>query len=189
MVPESAAVSAVRLFRAEEFPTRWRHERDLLTGLPMVDATLHAHEGRWYMFVNVSETGGSLDDELFLFHADTPLGPWRPHAQNPIRSDVRSARPAGRLFRRGGALIRPSQDSSVTYGYAINLCEIDVLSPTQYRERIVERIEPTWRPGLLGCHALAVSPTCEVIDAKWRIRRRRVRADPAAVQPADGSAE
>ena len=185
MIPESADASAVQLFRAEEFPTRWRHERDLLTGLPMADATLHFHEGRWYMFVNVSETGGSLDDELFLFHADTPLGPWHPHAQNPIKSDVRSARPAGRLFRRGGALIRPSQDCSVAYGYAINFCEVETLSPTQYRERVVERIEPTWRPGLLGCHTLGASDTCEVVDAKWRIPRRPAWVGPVG-RPASG---
>ncbi len=166
MLPETAATRSLQLFRATRFPYDWELHSEPMRGYPMVDATLHEQDGRWYMFVNVSERGGSLDDELFLFFADTPLGPWQPHPLNPIKSDVRSARPAGRLFRRQGKLIRPAQDCSTSYGAAINLCEVEVLSETDYRERIVERLEPSWRPGLDGCHTLSFSDRMEFIDGK-----------------------
>lgn len=166
MLPETAATRSLQLYRATRFPYEWELHSEPMRGYPMVDATLHEQDGRWFMFVNVSERGGSLDDELFLFIADTPLGPWRPHPLNPIKSDVRSARPAGRLFRRNGKLIRPAQDCSTSYGAAINLCEVEVLSETDYRERIVERLEPSWRPGLDGCHTLSFSDRMEFIDGK-----------------------
>ncbi|MFH5927255.1 glucosamine inositolphosphorylceramide transferase family protein [Roseomonas xinghualingensis] len=171
MVPESAEVRTVSLYRATRFPDGWEHVCDLLSGVPVVDANLFEHEGRWYLFANASEDGGPLDDELFLFHAETPLGPWRPHPMNPIKSDVRSARPAGRIFRRGGVLIRPSQDCSVRYGYAINLCEIRALSPTAYEERVIDRITPDWLPGLMCCHTINATDTVEVVDAKRRAAR------------------
>lgn len=174
MIPESSETNSVQLFRATEFPTRWEFEQNLLTGFPMVDATLHRHsDDRWYMFVNVSERGGPLNDELFVFHAESPLGPWLPHAANPVKSDVRSARPAGRLFSRNGELLRPSQDCSVTYGYAINLCRVEELSPTSYRERVVDRVEPNWRRSLKGCHTINSTERMEVIDGKRLVRARR----------------
>ena len=37
-----------------------------------------------------------------VFHADSPFGPFTPHRRNPVKSDVRSARPAGKLFTWNG---------------------------------------------------------------------------------------
>ncbi len=173
MVPEMMQRNAVQLFRALEFPTRWQLVGDLLTGVAAVDATLFEHEGLWFMFANVSERGGSTWDELFLFVADRPTGPWRPHPRNPVKSDARSARPAGNIFRRNGKLIRPSQDCTGTYGRAIVFSEILELSPDNYAEQVLGRIEPTWAAGIIGTHTFSTDGTLDVIDAKrsvpiWR---------------------
>ena len=50
------------------------------------------------MFVNVGIEGGEAHDELHLYSAPGILGPWKPHPRNPVKSDVRSARPAGRVY-------------------------------------------------------------------------------------------
>ncbi|MFC3549814.1 hypothetical protein ACFOLC_02170 [Lysobacter cavernae] len=176
LVPESAAAHRISLFRARAFPDRWEFVCDLLQGHRAVDATLHEHDGRWYLFANVCEAGGGTYDELFLFHADTPLGPFRPHPGNPIVSDVRRARPAGRLFTRNGQLIRPAQDCARGYGNAVVFNHVQELSPSRYREQPLGRLAPDWAPGLSGCHTYSALAGFEIVDGKRPTWRRSVGA-------------
>ena len=177
MVPEiGSSGGPVRLFRARHFPDDWELAGELLSGRLAVDATLHEHRGRWYMFANVCEAGGSENDELFLFHADTPLGPFEPHPQNPVLSDVRHARPAGRIFTHEGQLIRPSQDCAGGYGRAVVFNEILILDPEQYREQCIGRLEPPVRGARWGYHTYALLDDLEVLDIKQPRLRWRVGA-------------
>lgn len=168
MIPETGEADRVSLFRARAFPGDWEFVCDLLTGYRPVDATLHPHDGRWFLFVNVRESDGSSLDELFLFHADTPLGPFRPHPANPIVSDVRSARPGGRLFERDGRLIRPSQDSARGYGHSLVFNEVLQLDEKRYAERVLGRARPGWAKGVTACHTYASVGDLEVIDVQRR---------------------
>ena len=164
MIPETRENSAVELYRAEDFPRVWTFEKALLKNVSAVDATIHHDGQRFWMFVGLSSGRYSTCDELALFFADDLHGPWQPHLNSPVVSDVRRARPAGALFREGGKLIRPSQDCAKAYGYALNFSEIVTLSPTDYEERAVGRITPDWRPGNLGTHTYTRSADFEVID-------------------------
>jgi hypothetical protein len=171
MVPETASARAVRLYRAVAFPTQWEYMHDLLSDINAVDATLCEHAGRWYLFTNVSEAGGSTWDELFLFVADAPTGPWKPHPMNPIVSDVRSARPGGALFRRDGVLYRPGQNSKKTYGRSLAVSEVTELTPDRYAERLAYTIEPDWLPRIYGCHTITMVDHLMALDCKalkWR---------------------
>jgi hypothetical protein len=152
MVPETLDNKTVDLYRSTRFPYDWTHERCLLDDVSAVDATLAEIEGRWWMFTSIAPFGGSENDELHIFHADSPLGPWSPHQGNPQVSDVRRARPAGRMFNLDGAWYRPAQDCSRRYGYAMSINRVTELSTTGYAEECVARIEPTWAGGLLGTH-------------------------------------
>lgn len=174
MLPETERNRTVELYRAREFPRRWERERVLLDDVAAVDATLFRDDEGFWLFTGLAATGGSLDDELHLFFADSPLGPWTPHPRNPLVCDVRRARPAGPLFRRGGELLRPAQDCSVEYGHALVLHRVEVLSRSDYREVPVERIGPGWWPGARGTHTLSRSATLEAVDVKLRVRRRPV---------------
>lgn len=176
LLPEMAAAGRVSLFRARRFPEQWEFACDLLVGYRAVDATLHEQGGHWYMFANVCEAGGGTHDELFLFHAETPLGPFKPHPANPLVSDVRRARPAGPLFMHGGRLIRPAQDCAVSYGRALVFNEVLELTPSSYRERQLGRLDPAWADGLDGCHTYARCGDIEVVDGKRPTRRRTVGA-------------
>lgn len=175
MIPETGEADRVSLFRARAFPHDWEFVCDLLSGRRAVDATMHQHAGLWYLFVNVDESGGGSLDELFLFHADTPLGPFRPHPANPIVSDVRSARPGGRLFERDGRLIRPSQDSARGYGHSLVFNEVLELDDKHYAERVLSRLRP-WERGVTGCHTYATVGNLEIIDVQRRPLRRTAGA-------------
>ena len=51
---------------------------------------------------------------------------------NPVISDVKGARSAGKIFERNGILYRPSQCCMPWYGYGIKLNEIVVLTENDY---------------------------------------------------------
>jgi hypothetical protein len=174
MLPETGEAGRVELYRAVELPHVWRLDRVLLDGLTAVDATLHEADGLLWLFANVVD--GPYDrGELHLYWSRSLAGPWRPHPENPVVSDPATARPAGRLFRRRGALIRPGQDCSRRYGEAIVLNRVEVLSQTEYRERPIGRIDADWMPGLSGTHTYTFDSRYECLDAICvapRLRRR-----------------
>jgi hypothetical protein len=154
-------------------PHRWEKVHHLLDDVEAVDATLHEHGGRWWMFVNiVAHPGASSCVELHLFHADEPTSrAWQPHPQNPVVSDARRARPAGQLFEHEGRLYRPSQDCSHRYGWALNINWVKTLTPEVYEEELVSRAEPRWAPDVRGIHTFNRAGPFHVIDAE--VRRSR----------------
>jgi hypothetical protein len=162
MLPESAANRTVELYRATSFPFEWQLEKVLMTDIRAKDATLSEIDGRWWMFVSVAEH--SIPDELYLYSADTPLGPWTPHHRNPVKSDVRGSRPAGGLFEWNGDVYRPAQDSSGRYGYAISINRITRLDDEQFREEHVSSVLPNWDKDLLATHTISIAGDLTVVD-------------------------
>lgn len=171
MIPESGRTRSVELYRCLSFPLHWERDRVLLEGLRGVDATLEEIDRTWWMFLNVGKRGISNHDELHLYYADSPLGPWREHARNPVKSDVRSSRPAGRLIRDNGQLLRPAQDCTPRYGSAICLHRILELTPDRFAEEPVARLEPEAVPGADRIHTLNGCGGIRFIDFQRRIPR------------------
>ncbi|WP_243439284.1 hypothetical protein [Fundidesulfovibrio soli] len=185
MLPETSQAGQVRLYRATDFPGGWVLDRVLLEGLRAVDATLVEHGGSWWLMANVRGERGSSWDELHLYKGASPLGPFAPHRLNPVVSDVRRARPAGRIARAGGRLVRYGQDCSGWYGRALAVMEITRLDDDGYEERPLARLEPGLIEGGSFClhtfdalpgHAPAggsladdAQPGLEVVDGQRRI--------------------
>jgi hypothetical protein len=170
LVPESAAARTIELYRATDFPYEWERVTTLMDDVEAYDTTLLDRNGRWWMFVTIAVPGGAVVDELFLFYADSLIGPFQAHPKNPVVSDVRCARSAGRVFERDGHLIRPGQDSTGRYGRAIVWREIDVLTTEDYEEHTAGRFDPEQLPATLATHTYDFSESYEVVDA---LRRRR----------------
>jgi hypothetical protein len=168
MLPETSANRKVTLFRCVSFPDRWVEEKDLLTDIDAVDATIAEVDGRFWMFANVGLPGAGNRDELHVYSAPSPLGPWIPHPKNPVKSDCRSARPAGGIFRQGGHLCRPAQNCGGVYGQSIFLHRIDELTPEEYRETRLSEIRA---PG--GATRIHTINRCEGFVVVDLLRRRR----------------
>ena len=165
MIPETGERNVVELYRASSFPFKWEPVKVLLEARSPLDTTLIEVNGTWWMFVNIEEEGVAVNwDELHLYYADSPLGPWKPHARNPIVSDVRFARPAGRLFRSNGVLYRPSQDSSLRYGYATIINTVTEISPSAYKETPILKISPDSDDDLIGIHTVNLLDEMTVFD-------------------------
>lgn len=174
MIPETAANRTIELYRARPFTNRWVLDRVLMEGVYALDSTLLHREGRWWLFANMADPDRPIrvEDELFLFSSGSLEEPWVPHPLNPIVSDVRCARPAGRILVRDGKVIRPAQDSSRGYGGAIVLNEIEILTEEDYREVAVGRIEPTWARKVRGTHCWTTDGTYGVVDG-YRLQLKR----------------
>ena len=188
MIPETWESGRVELYRCVSFPDRWERAAVLLDHVEAVDTTVIHWEGRWWMFLAMTETPTqassviwktsrtSREEDLHIFHADDLHGPWQPHARNPVKSDVRSARPAGRPFVHNGRLFRPAQDGSRVYGRAIVIHEVRRLDPDHFEEVQTASIEPDWAPRLVGTHTINGSEGLTAIDGRrvvWRSPRAR----------------
>jgi hypothetical protein len=169
MVPESAANKTVELYRCTSFPFEWKLEKVLMTDVRAKDATLVEVDGLWWMFVSLAEN--CIPDELSLFYANSPLGPWTPHPRNPVKSDVRGSRPAGGLFEWNGEIYRPAQNSSGRYGYAMSINRITKLDREGFHEEEVSTILPNWNKNLLGTHTLSIAGDLTVVDCLMKRSR------------------
>ena len=116
-VPELSQTNEVALYRPSEDRSAWTKAATLIGGIPIIDPTICEHGGRWWLFGTRADAGDNW--KLFAWHADQLVGPWRPHLANPIKTDIRSSRPAGPLFSYNGHLYRPAQDCSSGYGAGV----------------------------------------------------------------------
>lgn len=168
MLPESGQNWTVELYRCVDFPERWVKDRVLLSDVRSGDATLVEHEGRWWMFMTQAEPGRSIHAHLYLYWAETPLGPFLSHPGNPVKSGLRGTRPAGALFYQEGSLYRPTQDCSRAYGEAVVLQRVDELTDTGFRETEVGRVAPDRRSEARRLHTVNAGDGIRVMDAlRW----------------------
>jgi hypothetical protein len=160
----------------------------LLEATAGADPTIARIGDRWWLFLTLARSGtDSWDDELHLYFAETPLGPWSPHPRNPIKSDVRSARPAGRVFEHRGEFYRPAQNCAVRYGHGMIIHRITRIDERAYDEIPVATIRPEWLPGLRATHTLNAVGDLTVIDGQWQqnllFRRRSTGRATAILAP------
>lgn len=127
----------------------------------LIDPTIVRHDDRYWLFASDADNPNVL---LNIFHAERVEGPWTAHTLNPVKTDIRGARPAGRPFLVDGALIRPAQDCSRYYGGAIRLNRIVALTPTDFREETWQVLAP--QPGRYaqGLHTISWTGRWTVID-------------------------
>jgi hypothetical protein len=144
MIPESGEAHRVELWAATDFPTGWTCVEALIEGVQAVDASVLQHGGLYWMWMSQPFADGRLGDETFLYFSDRLDSGWTAHPLNPVVSDARWARPAGRPFPHGELVIRPAQDCTGRYGSRVVFNAVDVLTPDEYHERPVGTLEPSW---------------------------------------------
>ncbi|HEY3785397.1 MAG TPA: hypothetical protein VGL55_08965 [Steroidobacteraceae bacterium] len=165
-IPEAHEAREVVLYEVTRFPDRWARVAAFPIDTVIVDATLFQHENRWWIAGSEPGTKGA-SSELHLWFAPALEGPWEAHPANPVKIDVRSARPAGTPFHHNGLLYRPAQDCSKTYGGRVAINQVTVLSPTAFREVVISTVEPydsgAYREGI---HTLSCAGDVTLIDGK-----------------------
>jgi hypothetical protein len=162
--PECAESNAVTLYRLDR--GNWVRHKVIIEGFPAIDPTIFRHEGRWWLFCTSAEAGAN--EFLFSWYADRLDGEWAPHPANPLKVDIRSARPAGRPFLAGHELIRPAQDCSRLYGGAISFNRIIKLSTEEFVEESVGNLVPDPARYPAGLHTICGAGEVTIVDgARW----------------------
>lgn len=164
MVPESAQRSRIDLYRAVSFPREWERVQALRSDIVAVDPTIVRAGERFWLFAGIAPRGAPAEHELHLFYADDLLGPWHAHRGNPVSSDIRSARPAGRPFRSEYGFLRPGQDCSVRYGHAIALSIVRHINPDTYMEEPFRTITASLIGDCAGTHTFDRDDRYEIVD-------------------------
>jgi hypothetical protein len=174
MIPETGKNKTIELYKSTGFPYKWEFERNLMENISAVDTTLFFYNNKWWLFTSVDQTGNVSGNstELFLYFTDNIFsGKWEYHPENPIVSDVRSARPAGKLYIHDGIIYRPSQDCSGRYGKAFNINKVTKLTETEYSEAVHVKINPGWDKKLAGTHTYNCDADFSIIDT-YTFRKR-----------------
>jgi hypothetical protein len=179
-LPETFRARRLAAFRRDADHT-WSFAGELLRDFPVVDATLVAHDGSWWLFC--TKQGDEDQTELHLFFASDWRGPWAPHRLNPVKSDTRSSRPAGACFTIGDRLYRPAQNCARRYGAGITINRIVQMTRTQFREEAVLALGPAdgspWPDGLHTINSLAGVTVVDGLRIERRIGRARASDDGA----------
>lgn len=160
LLPEMSASGTSRLFAVDN-----PNETRTLLDAPLVDPVLFRHNGTWWLFTHLHNNQNN--SALFIYYTHDVNGGFTPHPLNPVKTDIRNSRAAGAVFQHSGKLIRPAQDSAVTYGKAIVLNEITTLTTTAYSEQPVQRITADQRWAYSkGIHTISAYGNQTLIDAK-----------------------
>jgi len=176
LLPETGGNRTVELYQARSFPFEWVLWRVLLQDIALYDATLLRYQDRWWIFGAVADNGGSTYDELAIFYSHRLEGPWLAHSLNPVKSDCRSARPAGRIIMRDNRLLRPAQDCESGYGAGLVWLEIEELTPDRFGERELAR----WTGAELGAdgtHTFNCEGELNAIDLRYSIWKGGILQD------------
>jgi len=173
MIPETKESNSIRLYKSSEFPFKWEYVKTLISDVKAVDATILFHHEKVWLFTNIEKYGVSSWEELHIYYSDNLFGEWKQHALNPVISDVSCSRPAGNIYKNGmGKLFRPSQDCSISYGYAININEIVKLNHFEYKEKIVRKILPNKYFKARGIHTYNTIDDFMFFDLKKSSKNR-----------------
>lgn len=136
--PESSSESVLRLYKFNRKIESFEFHCTLLAGHAAVDPVLYFHEGLWWLFFTEKSHSTS---ELHIWYSVSLEGPYEPHILNPVKTDVRSSRPAGALFFQNGNLYRPAQDCSKYSGHRIAINRIVELNTISFAEVLEDYIE------------------------------------------------
>lgn len=171
IMPECCASGKIVIHELNESGHEILNSTELQNGIEAVDASLIYYRNKWWMFCTLK--GDQPDLKLHIYFSDDLKKGFTPHALNPVKTDISSARPGGTMFIKDGILFRPAQDSSYSYGDQICMMQITQLNETEFEEELYKLISPqhlkTYSNGL---HTLGSAGNYSLIDAKkieWKL--------------------
>lgn len=173
MMPETMGDKCIQLYKAEEFPMKWKKEKVLLNIENAVDTVMFND----WLITSVVTDNVQKKTRLELYDRKTG----KPHRCNPVYTESQIIRGAGRMVECNGKKLRPAQNSeNGIYGAGLVFYEVQECSTEKYNEREAFRISPQRirlrnESNPNGMHTYARCNKIEVIDfKKQRFNFRRL---------------
>jgi beta-xylosidase len=99
---------------------------------PVLYSTILKYDNRYWLFATF--LGAAFNSDLQIFYADNLMGPYTPHAGNPVKQAHNGARPAGNFIEVDGSIYRPAQNCGNYYGESITINRITKLTTAEFEE-------------------------------------------------------
>ena len=162
LIPETAQTNRIDLYKIER--NKALYVKTLVDSFAGIDPTIVFNNNKYWLFSTDGNGGSSW--KLHVWYSDDLLGDWAPHKLNPVKSDIRSSRGAGAIYKNGSRLIRPAQNCFPNYGSSISLNEITRLTPDEFSEKIVGEIFPPDNSEFSGIHTISNIGNKTIVDLK-----------------------
>jgi len=166
MVPETSDNRDLRIYRASDFPMKWKLFNTIFKDIYCSDSMIFQYDEKWWLFTNIDPTNtGEYPSELHIFYSDDPLsGKWSPHSSNPIINDIDMLRNAGILYQNN-KIFRVSQKYGFNqYGESLFLNKINTLNINEYIETICHEIKPSFFNNIKATHHIHSNGIYTVFD-------------------------
>ena len=165
--PESSASGKLSCYQYDYKTQSLSFVKDIID-LPLLDSTILKHHDIYWIFCTIRGTGSN--NKLSLFYSKNLFGPYLPHKKNPVKIDIKSSRPAGKIIEIDGILYRPTQNSGNYYGGSINLNRIFELDENNFREEHYMSITTDKKSEFnFGLHTINYADDLIVIDGLKRV--------------------
>lgn len=162
-IPEQAEANCVSLYKIDEKGAviKWKN---LIENFAGRDTTLIFYDQKWWLFC--TKANYFENAALFIFYSENLETPFVPHQNNPVKVDIQNARPAGSFFMKNNSLFRPAQNSAAHYGHKVNINKIITLNSLEFKEEIIDIVEPRLFGNYTGIHHISSQEGNTVVDLK-----------------------
>jgi len=172
LMPESAKLKCIQIWKADKYLKKWKIYKTLLKGKSCADTTFFDDKkGNRWLFIN--QSNDKYDDhnsELYIYKTDKKFNKIVPHHLNPVITDSRFARSGGNIFyNKEGLLLRPSQKNIKNfYGKSLNLRIIKKLTLKVYEEVDYVSLNADFKKNINGIHHFSKNNKIYAVDLKYK---------------------
>lgn len=132
IIPEGYKSGALYSYKIKNDNTL---EKTKILDVPLIDPTFVKYNNVEWLFGTTKDMEIDAKQKLSIYYLEN--GEYSPHKNNPVKVDIKTARPAGKLFFHNGELYRPAQDSSRIYGGQTKIMHVKQLNKETFEEEEV----------------------------------------------------
>ncbi len=166
LFPESSANGKLSCYEYNYRDSSLNYIKDIIN-LPLLDSTVLKYQNKYWIFSTMK--GDTSNNMLYIFYADSLLGPYTQHPHNPVKDSFDGTRPAGNLIVVDDNLYRPTQCSGKYYGASLIVNKVLNLTENSFEEAFDFEITPSQNHYYnFGLHTINYAGNKIVVDGLAR---------------------